>query len=678
MVVLRCLILILFVTTSLCAAGEIRVLKPDICPHPDLMMEQWLNQQAKTAFAKWQQRYDALQTPDQILEYQHLLREKFVSNLGGFPERTPLNPQITGTVTRTGYRVEKILFESQPQHYVTGLCFIPDAAKFKAPYPAVLIVCGHSEEGKGFAGYQTAGALTALNGMIGFVIDPVCQGEREQSIHPELKIPNHNSTYDHSVVGLGSILLGHNTARFEIWDGMRAIDYLQTRTDVIPEKIGCMGNSGGGTQTSYLMSLDDRIKVASPSCYITTMESLLNTIGPQDAEQNIFGQLNWGMDHADYLMLRAPVPIMMCTGTQDFFPIEGAWKSFRHAKRIYTRLGYSDHINLTEMDAKHGWHQPLREASVSWMKRWLLGSDNVVHEPEIKLLSPAEFQVTPDGQVQLIAGAKSVYDLNMADFERLKTKRKSLWSQPEVAIQKVREIAGIRPLQTLPQPTVIKVDQSQTENITIEKWVLKIDDGIVLPVLIYRPSQPSKSYVVYVHDEGKQGLIAEPLHSTFSLAQAGHTVLAVDLRGTGETTPQKATWYHADFGPDGKHLATAYLLGQNYVGLRAEDILITARWFLEHENLPLEQHKLELISVGHVGIPALHAMTVERNMFSSLMLNNTLDSWQTILMAPETKNQFVNCIHGALQAYDLTDLINYLKPDVHVVNQVPATINLTP
>ena len=87
---------------------------------------------------------------------------------------------------------------------------------------------------------------------------------------------------------------GSNTARFEIWDGMRAIDYLQSRPEIDPQRIGCTGNSGGGTQTSYLMALDDRIHAAAPSCYITSLPRLLATIGPQDSEQHLFGQLAVG------------------------------------------------------------------------------------------------------------------------------------------------------------------------------------------------------------------------------------------------------------------------------------------------------------------------------------------------------------------------------------------------
>ena len=280
------------------------VLTEKIHPQPRAMMTHWLNAQTEAAAQRWADRYESLKTPEQIASYQQELSQRFVEELGGFPERTPLNPQVTGVIQREGYRVEKILFESQPRHYVSALCFIPDSPQWQAPYPGVLVVCGHSANGKALAGYQSATALLALNGMVGLIIDPICQGERYQHLDPDGKITVASSTQGHTLVGLGAILLGQNTARFEIWDGMRGIDYLQSREDVDPARIGCMGNSGGGTQTAYLMALDDRIQAASPSCYITSFSHLLGTIGPQDAEQNIHGQLAWGMDHADYLLMR--------------------------------------------------------------------------------------------------------------------------------------------------------------------------------------------------------------------------------------------------------------------------------------------------------------------------------------------------------------------------------------
>ncbi len=275
------------------------------------------------------------------------------------------------------------------------MLFLPDAEKHKPPYPGVLVPCGHSRIAKGSDTYQTMGALLALNGMAAMVFDPIDQGERIQllSQSPELW-----GTKAHTMIGVGSILLGRNTAWFEIWDGMRGIDYLQSRSEVDPKRIGCTGNSGGGTQTSYLMSLDDRIIAAAPSCYITNFYERILELGAQDAEQNIYGQLAFGMDHADYLMMRAPTPIIICAATKDFFDIRGTWDSFRYAKRLYSRMGFAERIDILENDSPHNYNQLQRQSVVRWMARWLLKKDEPITEPAIKLLSEEEFKCTPDGQ----------------------------------------------------------------------------------------------------------------------------------------------------------------------------------------------------------------------------------------------------------------------------------------
>ena len=174
--------------------------------------------------------------------------------------------------------------------------------------------------------------------------------------------------------------------RYRIWDGIRSLDYLAGRPEIDPKRLGCTGNSGGGTLTSYLMALDDRIAAAAPSCYITSLERLFATIGPQDAEQNITGQVAFGMEHADYLTLRAPRPTLILAATRDFFDIQGTWTTFREAKRVYGLLGHGERVDLFESDTTHGFPKGQREAMLRWMRRWLLGKDDAATEAELPLV----------------------------------------------------------------------------------------------------------------------------------------------------------------------------------------------------------------------------------------------------------------------------------------------------
>jgi dienelactone hydrolase len=527
----------------------------------------------------------------------------------------------------------------------------------------VLVPCGHSSNGKAHDAYQMMGALLSLNGMAALVFDPIDQGERGQLLS---QWPKLSGTRAHTMLGVGSTLLGRNTARFEVWDGMRAIDYLQSRPEVNPNRIGCTGNSGGGTQTSYLMSLDERIIAAAPSCYITSFERLLDTIGPQDAEQNIHGQLAFGMDHADYLMMRAPMPILICAATGDFFDITGTWDSFRYAKRLYSRLGFAERIDLLENDAGHNYNRLQRQGVVRWMARWLLKTDEPITEPDVKLLSDEEVQCAQGGQVMLIEGARSTYDLNRDHEKDLAKSRKRLWAAEDRAelLDQVRKAAGVRKLTELPAPeveqlgiVVLGTPGGERSGCSIKKIIVKPKDGILLPALMFVPATdpdgqvPGRGAVLYIHEQGKAEDTA-PGGPIEKLVKAGKLVLAVDLRGTGETQQGKHGNLSGASGPDWKDVFTAYLLGRSYVGMRAEDVLVCAR-LLQQQG---QEGPVELVAVGNAGVPARHAAALEPDLFRSVKLVRCLASWSSVIESGCSYNQQAGAVHGALTTYDLPDL----------------------
>ena len=643
---------------------------------PGDMMSHYLRRIAQQKFEDWKQEYEQRKTPEQIAKYQKQLRKKFIEAIGGLPERTPLNPQVTGIISRDGYRVEKVIFESRPKHHVSALLFLPDAGKYKPPYPGVLVPCGHSANGKAHDAYQTMGALLALNGMAGLVFDPIDQGERSQMLS---QLPRLAGTRAHTMLGVGSILLGRNTARFEIWDGMRAIDYLQSRPEVDPKHIGCTGNSGGGTQTSYLMSLDERINAAAVSCYITGFERLLDTIGPQDAEQNIYGQLAFGMDHADYLMMQAPMPILICAATKDFFDITGVWNSFRYAKRLYTRMEFAERIDLLENDAGHNYNRLQRQGIVRWMSRWLLDKDLPITEPEITLLSDEEVRCAPGGQVMNLDGARSTYDMNR-DFEKdLAGRRKKQWANKNRAelLNEVRNIAGIRKLAELPEPKVTSSRTIERDGYQIRKMILMPEDGIYLPALMFVPATDAgQPAVLYIHEQGK-AVDTAPGGPIEAMVKAGKCVLAVDVRGTGETQQSKQNKFTDAIGLDWKDVFTAYLLGRSYVGMRAEDVLVCARVAgilpaIRGRDALDTTRPVDLITAGNVTIPALHAAALEPDLFGSVKLTGLLSSWSNVIESGRSYNQQINAVHGALTTYDLPDLVATLGDKLIVKEPLDA------
>lgn len=670
-------------------AEDLTVLPPRINGvAPKDLMHHYLLGRVDKALDRRRAEYEKLKTPEQLAAYQQRMRDFFIDALGGFPERTPLSPQVVGKEDRDGYRIEKIIFESQPRHFVTAILYLPDA---KPPYPGVLVPCGHSNNGKASEPYQRASILLAGNGMAALCYDPIDQGERFQLLNADGK-PVIGGTTAHSALGVGSTLLGRNTATYRIWDGMRAIDYLQSREEVDPQRIGCTGNSGGGTLTSYLMALDRRIPCAAPSCYLTSLRRLTHTIGPQDAEQNIHGQIAYGMDHADYVMMRAPKPTLMCVATRDYFDIEGAWSSFRQAKRFYTRLGFAERVNLIESDAGHGFNTQLRVGAVRWMRRWLLGVDDAITEPESSIARDEDVQCTPRGQVMLLDGARSTYDLNVELEEKLARARKEFWERTEKAkaLEEVRQISGIRKLADLPKPICVSAGKIDREGYRIEKLIIRSEHGVYragpasearkrgdlkprpgpspeiggiwLPALAFVPEKPTGEAYLYLHGDGKQ-TDAAPDGPIEKLAKQGHLVLAVDLRGLGEAAAEPGKGGIPRYiGGDWKDLYLAYLLGTSYLAMRAEDVLVCAR-FLPGYEAGGKPNRVHLLSIGRTGPAALHAAALEPELFASVKLHGCLESWASVVRTPLATGQFENVVHGALKTYDLPDLLRTLPKE---------------
>ncbi len=618
----------------------------------------WYQNLQKEAYAALDRRSEKvakLKTTDQILAYQKSLREFMIQQLGGFPIRNPLNGQVVGQLERNGYRIEKVIFESQPNHHVTGNLYVPVGS---GPFPGVIVSSGHSRTAKTAEYNQRFGIILAQHGMVALCYDPIGQGERSQILTADGNPQFSETTLEHYRVGTGSILVGKNTATYRVWDAMRSIDYLESRAEVDPKRIGMTGCSGGGTLTSYVMALDDRVVCAAPACYLTTFRRLIDTIGPQDAEQNIFGQLTFGLDHPDYVIMRAPKPTLISSTTGDFFDIGGSWDNFRQSKRVYTRLGSSERVDLVEAEGGHG-VQPANLAAIAqWMCRWLVGQDKavpVVDFKEFDIRPESELLCTEKGQVLLLPGERSVFDLNAEIEKGLAAQREMIWKSAnrEQHLDMVRKAAGIRPLSQLTEPTSNKSGKVQRDGYHIDKLVIHHGVGVPLSALTFHPVDPAESAYLYLHDGGKEadGAVGGPIEK---LVREGFVVVSVDLRGQGETAEGKPDSLFGDL----KTFSLAYLLGKSVVGANAEDILAAGKWAADYKSKkPREVH---VIAVGRTGVAALHAATLTPDLFTTVTLRGTPKSWSAIAGSAEDAKWLTATVHGGLQTYDLPDLLQSL------------------
>jgi cephalosporin-C deacetylase-like acetyl esterase len=630
------------------ADDEIRVLPPG---QNSLLYDHLLAEFDRQDMARSEAVKAAVASPETLKARQQRLRADFARLVGKFPERTPLRAQTLGTLVRDGYRIERVVYESRPQHHVTANLYLP--AELPKPVPGVLVPCGHSANGKASEAYQSVGILLALNGFAALIYDPIGQGERHQ-----LPEPIGHGTTEHTLVGVGSLLVGRSTGHYRIWDGLRSMDYLAARPEVDPKRLGCTGNSGGGTMTTWLMAVDERIDVAAPSCFITTLERLFKTIGPQDCEQHFPGQGPLGIDHTDLITVRAPKPTLILAAERDFFDFSGTRAAAKEAEVVYRLLGHPERTGLFSYNDEHGFSQSRRQAAVHWMRRWLKEDDQPVAEPPLQLSTDADLQVTSEGQVvRAFAREQTVVDFNCQRAVELREARIDRWTN--LSDHERREL--IRQTINLPAPAA-NSDGPEVEFQEVvhaagqkaRKLIIKSVDEFPLPALFFQPSGEAKNHplVILVDSAGKTAEIGEG-KAISRLVGDGCAVLAVDLRGYGESADnQKAgSKYHNE---SFRTSMLAMHLGQPLLGQRTSDILAVVTAAAALPDVP--QAEIRLLAMGRCGPPALHAAVLDERI-ASLELRNSIRSWEKDVVARPTDPQLLElAVPGGLEHYDLGDL----------------------
>jgi cephalosporin-C deacetylase-like acetyl esterase len=590
-----------------------------------------------------------------VRDRQQYVREKLMECTGPFPEKTALNAKIVRTVEKKEFRVEHIIYESVPGFYVTSSLFLPAGVKKRTKLPVVIYCSGHSTESYRSAVYQTVILNLVRKGFAVFAFDPVGQGERLEYFDPEIgKSSIGGPTSEHSYPGAQAFLTGNSQSKIMIWDGIRAVDYLLTRSDIAPDRIGITGRSGGGTQSAQIAAFDERILAAAPENYITSYERLLQTIGPQDAEQNLTGFIFRGLDHADFLAVRAPKPAMMITTTNDMFSIQGAMETEREVAAVYSKFGIPENFSRVEDNAGHASTRPNRESLYSFFQKHLLNPGDPSDE-EVTLLTPAELRVTESGQVSVSLKSETVYSLNSRyaiELGDLLNISRSDPGFPKAAVRSAELLSGFEHPAAGSQH--VFTGRILKSNYSIEKYFVKGYGGYIIPYLLFKPAVANGNAIIYLHPEGKA---AEAEGEIASLAAKGYVVLAPDLPGTGETGPGDLRG-DAYFGGASHNLWYAGILtGKTITGVRAADIELLAT-ILKKEGV----NEITGISKGDMAAPLLHSAAFT-GMFNKLILSEPYVSWMSIVTSGRYNPFYIlSAVPGALQKYDLPDLAASFAP----------------
>lgn len=614
----------------------------------------YLAEQSYDRLARRAHQVAALKSLSDWQERQQFIRKTLLEVVGPMPEKTPLNAKVLRVIEKDGYKVEHIVYESQPKFYVTSSFFIPNGLKKGTKAPVVIYCSGHSAAGYRDKIYQHVILNLVKKGFLVFAFDPVGQGERLEYYDPKTGKSAALLTEEHSYSGAQAFLTGASQASYMIWDGVRAVDYLLTRKEVDPARIGITGRSGGGTQSAYIAAIDPRIHAVAPENYVTNFTRLLQMKGPQDAEQNPFNIIHKGIDQSDFLLVRAPKPALMITTTRDIFSIQGSDESAKEISGIYQAYDKQDNFSMVTDDAVHASTLRNREAMYAFFQKHL-NNPGDARDEHIPILSDEEIRVTETGQVSTSLNSETVFSLNRATGEALENNLQMARKHPDTHLSNVldaaKRLSGYREPIEWHEP--VFTGRFQKEGYAIEQYFIQGEGDYVIPYLLMKPEHPNRKALFYLHPSDKSAE-ASPGQEMEWFVKKGFTVLAPDMLGTGEigqgSTQSPRTYLLNWFA--------STLIARSVVGIQAGDAVRFIHLLKKDRTID------EVYGLAREEMTAvlLHAAAFDTGI-TRVALIEPLSSYRSIVMNRFYQPTFIHSfVPGALKAYDLPDLASSLAP----------------
>lgn len=589
----------------------------------------------------------SLKTKQDALNYIADVRKK-VKSVFQFPaEKCPLNLKVTGELKFPGGLMKKVLFQSRENYTVSGSLCYPDTVSDKNP--AVLFVCGHSENGRMAVPYQTAVRQLAARGFIVLAIDPVGQGERHQ-FKKEIGCCN-----EHNILGKQLLLTGDWFGNWRTYDGIRGIDVLESLPEVDASRIGVMGTSGGGTLTTLISAADDRPAFSVPSCYITTWLRNVENELPADIEQMPPKAIEMGLEIVDFLISGAPRPRLVLSEKNDFFDPRGTKEAVADLKAIYRLLGNEDDIELFTGEFSHSLAQPLREAAYDFLCKHAGIPNFSKAETDPGPIVDEELYSTPTGKVTDLPGEKKLHDFIVERAAEQKAAR-PVYTKEEIR-QILKERLGIGEI-TVPKWRSLRIFYLDIPTVKVDsRFGLETEKDLVMSVLHRRSLVPDGHY--HLEEAKSINLYIPHLDTNTELGMRSDTaeqaLYGLDYRGVGECTPTSCTPMYPFFSEyefDYHYTCLGEMTGFNYLGGRVKDILSAV------ELLSLNCPEIHLEARGQGSVPALIAAVLS-DKIKSVRLTLPIESWESMVIPekPESETSARACmINGVLKDFDLQDL----------------------
>jgi len=484
--------------------------------HADLIATR-LKDDAKFKFAEHQ-------LPNNLKEWEKLrvqLKNEIIDRAGVIiNHKLALNIKETATIKMNGYLIKNIAFQTRPGIYATANLFIPDG---NGPFPAVVCMLGHWQKGKiDTTGPQAIGHSLALNGYVCLTIDPWGSGERT-TVHGIFEDHGDGNNLGSSLMNIGEALMG-----IELSDNIRGVDLLCSLPYVDPKNIGATGASGGGNQTMWLASMDERIKAAMPVVSVGTFESYI--MGSPCICEVMAGALTF-TEEAGILALVAPRAIKMCNHKKDsnpaFFPSE-MLRSYENAKPIFKLLGVENNITYQLFDLPHGYMAEDREAMLGWFDLHLKGIGTGSSKKEIP------FMQLPQEKLMVYSVGQRDRDVISTDEycrRRGNELRTSLLNTKSFDVELKRD--ELKDILGIGENSILKNVHEYSKINGWDRVALETSDDKLIPVLLHAPSNNSKDFIIVSNPDGKDNISSDLLDG---IIKSGSGIAIVDLSGTGEAS----------------------------------------------------------------------------------------------------------------------------------------------
>ena len=612
------------------------------------------------AFARGDRARDEIATLDQLRARQAEARRALLDAIGGLPSPSPgegrLDAHVVGVMEAQDYRIEKVIFQSRPRHYVTANLYLPEGIRGRTG--AVLFLCGHHEMAKHEPQYQRVCQRLVRAGLVVLAQDPIGQGERLSYFDPATGTTTVRwGTFEHEHAGAQCLILGDCIARYFLHDAMRGIDYLLSRPEVDGARIGVTGNSGGGTQTSLLMLADSRIAAAAPGTFITSRESYQATGQAQDAEQIWPGFTAAGFDHEDILLAMAPRPVRVLAVTYDGFPIEGTRRTVARCHRLWDLAGAGSNLDLVEDADIHRFTDKLAIAAADFFSRHLLGRECTGQRQDATVIDPPRLWCTRSGQVRRdVEDADFVFEANQ---QRLTEVVASRPRDSAMALEWLRSRVYAHRLPVEPNPRVMWT--SPVEGLEVQAAFWFSQKGLVNGGYALRdPSRSGQDLPVTIALwDGGTTSIRPHLPWIRQSCSDGRAVVVLDVTGFGALASYPINPYHPDgmYGTLHKLADDLLWLGDDLAALRTFDVLRALDAVIDWPGLDVAA-PFWLYGHGRAGVYAQLAAALDARV-ERLHVRNGLDSYAALVESrhydPSQFKSFL--LRGVLHYFDLPDLM---------------------